>query len=564
MSSSGFEDPVSHPGAVIDAQGADTAAHTEDASYTAVGDSTSSTVGPSGGVKLTGHPLEAGESAPPAAFATNATATPNYLEGTQNSVDVSRHQQSDAHEVSPHHYDFAHTADHHGYIDALEEPSMTEDECNEIDLIRQDNEVLKSVIRRSKDASALNTQVHANIKLQSAYEGKCRELKKETQLRKQNESLLAETRSKHQSSFNAKSAEAKKYFDLTLSLRTELDILKEKSREQEVLIAILRKENVRLNTICKDNNINVSNFPEGSPNKPNVVVTKSLLTMSPTNFRKEVLKVNATTSVLNAASASTVKRRSVSPVNPEALHASGSYTARSISPGGMSQSGNGFATPIPHPFLEIGQRVSWKGMQGCVRFIGAVEPLGGDLWVGLELQEGRGEHSGLAFGKRYFTAPARSSVFVLPSELGVSRKAGFESSNVSTGRSRSPQQQLASPGRTPETPKSSSPKFKSSTASKAVAPAPVAAKKRTTQIKRVSPQRASHVNDANASQVNAAGEKTDLIEIPTAGASSPSTPVQPAAASFGADPETFSENDSADVHASPADDAQLGSLGDEY
>ncbi|KAL9139397.1 CAP-Gly domain [Amphidinium carterae] len=66
----------------------------------------------------------------------------------------------------------------------------------------------------------------------------------------------------------------------------------------------------------------------------------------------------------------------------------------------------------------IGQKVSWKGNPGTVKFSGPVDFASGE-WVGIELDAPNGMHDGSVFNKSYFTCTPKHGVFCQPADIGA-------------------------------------------------------------------------------------------------------------------------------------------------
>ncbi|KAL9139388.1 CAP-Gly domain, partial [Amphidinium carterae] len=70
----------------------------------------------------------------------------------------------------------------------------------------------------------------------------------------------------------------------------------------------------------------------------------------------------------------------------------------------------------------IGQKVSWKGNPGTVKFSGPVDFASGE-WVGIELDAPNGMHDGSVFNKSYFTCTPKHGVFCQPADIGAGAAA---------------------------------------------------------------------------------------------------------------------------------------------
>ncbi|KAL9139392.1 CAP-Gly domain, partial [Amphidinium carterae] len=66
----------------------------------------------------------------------------------------------------------------------------------------------------------------------------------------------------------------------------------------------------------------------------------------------------------------------------------------------------------------IGQKVSWKGNPGTVKFSGPVDFASGE-WVGIELDAPNGMHDGSVFNTSYFTCTPKHGVFCQPADIGA-------------------------------------------------------------------------------------------------------------------------------------------------
>ncbi|KAL9139400.1 CAP-Gly domain [Amphidinium carterae] len=70
----------------------------------------------------------------------------------------------------------------------------------------------------------------------------------------------------------------------------------------------------------------------------------------------------------------------------------------------------------------VGQKVSWKGNPGTVKFSGPVDFASGE-WVGIELDAPNGMHDGSVFSKSYFTCAPKHGVFCQPADIGAGAAA---------------------------------------------------------------------------------------------------------------------------------------------
>mmetsp|Transcript_120959 Transcript_120959/g.301835 ORF Transcript_120959/g.301835 Transcript_120959/m.301835 type:complete len:497 (-) Transcript_120959:223-1713(-) len=68
--------------------------------------------------------------------------------------------------------------------------------------------------------------------------------------------------------------------------------------------------------------------------------------------------------------------------------------------------------------LNIGEKVSWKGKSGTVRFVGPTSFAPGE-WIGVELDSADGMHNGIVLGQRYFLCAERHGVFAQSTDLKV-------------------------------------------------------------------------------------------------------------------------------------------------
>jgi len=75
------------------------------------------------------------------------------------------------------------------------------------------------------------------------------------------------------------------------------------------------------------------------------------------------------------------------------------------------------ATPPPAlaPFT-VGQRVSWNGKAGTIKFVGEVKFTAGE-WIGVELEHDKGMHDGTVLGVSYFSCKPGSGIFAQASQL---------------------------------------------------------------------------------------------------------------------------------------------------
>lgn len=302
---------------------------------------------------------------------------------------------------------------------AAEEFMSHEELLSELAAVKEENELIKGALRRSTNGPSTMLQMHQYHRLQAAYDKKIAEVKAEAVKVRVLESALAEQRNQAEVLVHHKDVELKRTLDLLASVRAELGALKEKSKEDAILITTLSKENHKLLSLCNDNNVNTKELPpdyitsiaavnSARPEKASsskIQSSKSVLLMSPSNFRKEFLQ----TTKGKAGHRESLPSRGASP-NP-LLGASPRTRERSRSANPGIQNG------VCDGGITTGSAVHWKGMRGTVRYIGPVVPLGGGSWVGVELSEGRGEHSGAAFGHRYFSAAPRSAVFVRITDL---------------------------------------------------------------------------------------------------------------------------------------------------
>mmetsp|Transcript_29277 Transcript_29277/g.80340 ORF Transcript_29277/g.80340 Transcript_29277/m.80340 type:complete len:121 (+) Transcript_29277:647-1009(+) len=66
--------------------------------------------------------------------------------------------------------------------------------------------------------------------------------------------------------------------------------------------------------------------------------------------------------------------------------------------------------------ISLGQKVTWSGKTGTVRYVGGVKFAPGE-WVGVELDADGGMHNGTVLGVQYFECAARRGIFAQPSQL---------------------------------------------------------------------------------------------------------------------------------------------------
>jgi dynactin complex subunit len=73
--------------------------------------------------------------------------------------------------------------------------------------------------------------------------------------------------------------------------------------------------------------------------------------------------------------------------------------------------------------LDLGTRVvitneKLKGLKGTVKYIGPLEGMNAvPEWIGLELDDEKGSHSGQYQGKQYFQTKPKHGAFIKPSDL---------------------------------------------------------------------------------------------------------------------------------------------------
>lgn len=66
--------------------------------------------------------------------------------------------------------------------------------------------------------------------------------------------------------------------------------------------------------------------------------------------------------------------------------------------------------------ISLGQKVTWSGKPGTVRYIGAVKFAGGE-YIGLELTEATGMHNGSVMGVSYFECAPKHGAFAQQAQL---------------------------------------------------------------------------------------------------------------------------------------------------
>jgi len=76
----------------------------------------------------------------------------------------------------------------------------------------------------------------------------------------------------------------------------------------------------------------------------------------------------------------------------------------------------GKAAPASAASVGVGDKVTWNGKSGTVRFAGAVKFAAGE-WLGLELDEASGMHDGTVFGVAYFECGPKRGVFCQAAQL---------------------------------------------------------------------------------------------------------------------------------------------------
>jgi len=81
---------------------------------------------------------------------------------------------------------------------------------------------------------------------------------------------------------------------------------------------------------------------------------------------------------------------------------------------------NKFAKKVNKKFLEVGQGVMSipNKEMGLVKYIGHTDFAAG-IWIGLELRNPKGKHSGVVQGRRYFTCKESHGVMVRPKTISV-------------------------------------------------------------------------------------------------------------------------------------------------
>lgn len=107
-------------------------------------------------------------------------------------------------------------------------------------------------------------------------------------------------------------------------------------------------------------------------------------------------------------------------LTPPAKVAKKASTAVAVSSAHVAAAATSAAAPAASASdLSIGQRVSWNGTPGTVRYIGPISLAPGD-WIGVELDSGNGQHDGTVMGVRYFScSSAAGAVFAKPEQLQI-------------------------------------------------------------------------------------------------------------------------------------------------
>ncbi|KAL9139393.1 CAP-Gly domain [Amphidinium carterae] len=76
------------------------------------------------------------------------------------------------------------------------------------------------------------------------------------------------------------------------------------------------------------------------------------------------------------------------------------------------------AAPAAGGSVSVGQKVSWKGQSGTVQYVGKVGFAAGE-WVGVQLDTPTGMHDGSVFNVPYFSCPPKTGIFCTPAEVGA-------------------------------------------------------------------------------------------------------------------------------------------------
>lgn len=106
-------------------------------------------------------------------------------------------------------------------------------------------------------------------------------------------------------------------------------------------------------------------------------------------------------------------------LTPPAKVAKKASTAVAVSSAHVAAAATSAAPAASASDLSIGQRVSWNGTPGTVRYIGPISLAPGD-WIGVELDSGNGQHDGTVMGVRYFScSSAAGAVFAKPEQLQI-------------------------------------------------------------------------------------------------------------------------------------------------
>lgn len=286
-----------------------------------------------------------------------------------------------------------------------------------IAILQQDNESLRAMLRRALGAAGSRTEqstLNQLVQLQTALDRKEDELRREKERRVVADSLLHEFRQDYEMYSRAKEAELRKLQDAVNSSRTEVDHLREKAKEDESIIGILKQENYRLNQLTRLKQprdqgppphiaqaaagVRLERLKKDCPSS-----ARHIGQLPPALFKKAFLTAPPSTSSIRRNPSPSASTRASPAPSPSQVDAA----SRSRSPGSST-----VAVALAAQRFQVGSRCTWRNLQGVVRYVGPVEGLGRGTFAGVELSSrGYGDHNGSLNGIQYFVAPQRSSVF---------------------------------------------------------------------------------------------------------------------------------------------------------
>ena len=267
--------------------------------------------------------------------------------------------------------------------------------------LKEDNDILRSMLRRAMGDAVSKQQTNANkdiARKAASVEKVQEELRAERDRRVRAEVLLSERKAQWDTQKAALEAKIVVEANRVKNANIEFEKIRVRLRDAEFVVETLKKENARLveESRCGTTPSRSGSASHHGPAASNLTIQQAdRLRRDVPSLRSHAgrLPPNVMRRVFQSTPRSSAARREVSP-------------------------GPSVSTPS-RAWVTIGTRVTWRGLQGIVQYLGRVDGLGDTItWAGLELLlQGAGDHDGEFDGVRYFETAPRSAVFASLGEL---------------------------------------------------------------------------------------------------------------------------------------------------